>query len=159
MDPQSLPSHQDLVPAQDACAVCHERKAARGVLCTECATIIEYSGEAVASDVISAPAAEPRACLIDPWGRVHPLPECTVVGRDVGDGLSIRRGFVSRAHAELRRQDDGFVLTDLGSRNGVYVNGVQISRAEIYDGNHVQLSGDTVLRVRFQDPVETELIA
>ncbi len=82
-----------------------------------------------------------------------------VMGREDGAAVSLRDPNVSRRAALIEFNKDGkILLTDLGSRNGVFVNGVQVSRAEIYDGNHVQLSGDTVLRVRFQDPAETKLL-
>ena len=83
-----------------------------------------------------------------------------VMGREDGAAVPLVDPNISRRAALIEFSKDGKVLlTDLGSRNGVWVNGVRISRAEIYDGNHVQLSNDTVLRVRFQDPTETDLLA
>lgn len=82
-----------------------------------------------------------------------------IVGRETGGAIQSRDPNISRRHALLEFSSDGRVLlTDLGSKNGVFVNGVQISRAELFDGNHVQLSNDSVFRVRFQDPEETELM-
>jgi len=82
-----------------------------------------------------------------------------VIGREDGAAVKCRDPTISRRAALIEfRADNKVLITDLGSKNGVWVNGVRISRAEIYDGNHVQLSNDTVLRVRFQDPAETELL-
>jgi diguanylate cyclase (GGDEF)-like protein len=82
-----------------------------------------------------------------------------VMGREEGAAVQTRDTTISRRAALIEFNDAGRVLvTDLGSKNGVFIDGVQISRAEIYDGNHIQLSNDTVMRVRFQDPVETELL-
>ena len=82
-----------------------------------------------------------------------------IVGREAGGALQSRDPNISRRHALLEFSADGRVLmTDLGSKNGVFINGVQISRAELFDGQHVQLSNDSVYRVRFQDPEETELM-
>lgn len=82
-----------------------------------------------------------------------------IIGREEGAAVQTRDTTISRRAALLEFGDGGRVLiTDLGSKNGVFIDGVRISRAEIYDGNHVQLSNDTVMRVRFQDPVETELL-
>jgi diguanylate cyclase (GGDEF)-like protein len=81
------------------------------------------------------------------------------MGREEGAAVQIRDPNISRRAALIEFANNGRVMiTDLGSRNGVWVNGVQISRAEIHDGHHIQLSNDTVLRVRFQDPVETEIL-
>jgi diguanylate cyclase (GGDEF)-like protein len=83
-----------------------------------------------------------------------------IVGREPGAALQSTDPNISRRHALMEFSADGRVLlTDLGSKNGVFVNGVRISRAELFDGNHVQLSNDSVYRVRFQDPEETELMA
>jgi two-component system, cell cycle response regulator len=83
-----------------------------------------------------------------------------IVGREPGAALQSTDPNISRRHALMEFSPDGKVLlTDLGSKNGVFVNGVRISRAELFDGNHVQLSNDSVYRVRFQDPEETELMA
>ncbi len=82
-----------------------------------------------------------------------------IVGREPGGAIQSRDPNISRRHALLEFSNDGRVLlTDLGSKNGVFVNAVQVSRAELFDGNHVQLSNDSVFRVRFQDPEETELM-
>jgi len=82
-----------------------------------------------------------------------------IIGREEGAAVQTRDTTISRRAALLEFGNDGRILiTDLGSKNGVYIDGVRISRAEIYDGNHVQLSNDTVMRVRFQDPIETELL-
>jgi diguanylate cyclase (GGDEF)-like protein len=82
-----------------------------------------------------------------------------IIGRNPEAAVNVRDPNVSRQHAAVEFTSDGrVVLTDLGSRHGVFVNGVRISRAELYDGNYVELSADTVVRVRFQDPAETELL-
>ena len=81
------------------------------------------------------------------------------IGRDESAVVPIGDPNVSRQHALLEFTPDAKVmLSDVGSRNGVYVNGVQVARAQIFDGNNVQISNDTVMRVRFQDPAETALL-
>jgi Protein of unknown function (DUF3662)/FHA domain len=66
------------------------------------------------------------------------LPECDVVVDDAG---------ASRQHAELRRTDDGFVLSDLGSTNGTLVNGAPIREHLLEDGDRITI-GETVLEFR-----------
>lgn len=68
-----------------------------------------------------------------------------------GDGLLIGRGSrcnlvlddptVSRRHAELQREDQGWLLTDLGSTNGTWVNGWRVDRAFVHDGDRIFLGG------------------
>ncbi len=45
-----------------------------------------------------------------------------VVGRDVECGIVLDGALVSRRHAEFAEIDDGLIVTDLKSRNGVFVN-------------------------------------
>jgi hypothetical protein len=46
---------------------------------------------------------------------------------------------VSRVHAQLRWVNGGWVLSDLGSMNGTWVNGWRIQEAWVRDGDRVQL--------------------
>ena len=46
----------------------------------------------------------------------------TIIGRDPSVDLTISSPAVSRRHAKLTREDDGFVLEDLGSSNGSWLN-------------------------------------
>lgn len=94
----------------------------------------------------------------DAGSRFVVKPPGGVIGREPGAAVQVRDPNVSRRHAIIEFGDGRVLLNDLGSRNGVYVNGVQVARAEIYDGNDVQISNDTVMRVRFQDATETELL-
>jgi two-component system, cell cycle response regulator len=65
---------------------------------------------------------------------------------------------LSRKHARFeRRGPSTFVICDLESRYGIYMDGKRIIEHPVYDGNRLQLSGETVVRVRYQDPKETEL--
>ncbi|HEU5059412.1 MAG TPA: FHA domain-containing protein, partial [Kofleriaceae bacterium] len=54
---------------------------------------------------------------------------------------------VSRLHAQLRWVNGGWVLSDLGSMNGTWVNGWRIDEAWIRDGDRVQLGA---VEVRFR---------
>ena len=75
-------------------------------------------------------AVEGRRLLVPPdGGTVGRSRNCDVVLEDTG---------VSRRHAELRPGPDGWTVEDLGSTNGVLVNGVQI------DGPHPIQTGDRI---------------
>ena len=50
-----------------------------------------------------------------------------VLGRDARLGPPFSTDeFVSRSHVWVRRQGDGVEVTDLGSANGTYVNGIRV---------------------------------
>lgn len=46
---------------------------------------------------------------------------------------------VSSQHAEIRFEDEGFVLYDMGSLNGTLLNGYPVRRAELHEGDEIGL--------------------
>jgi len=46
---------------------------------------------------------------------------------------------VSRRHVEVRREGDAFVVRDVGSLNGTYVNRSRIDEAPLADGDELQV--------------------
>ncbi|MCB9373911.1 MAG: DUF3662 domain-containing protein [Microthrixaceae bacterium] len=58
------------------------------------------------------------------------LPECNITLNDPN---------VSRHHAEIRPQGNGFVIVDQGSTNGVKVNGVRVSQQVLVDGDQITI--------------------
>lgn len=53
----------------------------------------------------------------------------------------------SRRHAEVRREGDAWVVADLGSTNGIKVNGSRVAEAELHPGDEVTLG---LVRLRFE---------
>ncbi|MBK8257133.1 MAG: Flp pilus assembly complex ATPase component TadA [Polyangiaceae bacterium] len=69
------------------------------------------------------------------------------VGRVQGNDLMLPKGNVSKRHARLLFRDGRFIVTDLKSTNGTYVNGRKISQATIVrEGDKIYI-GDFVLRI------------
>lgn len=60
-----------------------------------------------------------------------------VVGRELTCELPILDSGVSRRHAEIRPDEQGISLSDLGSRNGTWINGTRISQARARVGDSV----------------------
>lgn len=63
----------------------------------------------------------------------------TSVGRHPDSGIFLDDVTVSRRHAEFLREDDGYVVADVGSLNGTYVNHERIDRARLASGDEVQV--------------------
>jgi diguanylate cyclase (GGDEF)-like protein len=61
------------------------------------------------------------------------------IGRGSGAGLVLDADSVSRRHARIEPLDAGYRLTDLGSTNGTYVNGVRVKEHVLKDGDRVQI--------------------
>ena len=73
------------------------------------------------------------------------------VGRVQGNDLLLPKGNVSKQHAKVFLRDGRFIVTDLNSTNGTYVNRRRIQQATaISDGDRIYI-GDFVLRI---EPVE-----
>ena len=81
------------------------------------------------------------------------------VGRVQGNELMLPKGNVSKRHARLLYRDGRFIVTDLNSTNGTYVNRRKITQATIVrEGDRIYI-GDFVLRIEMgsSEPVGEEL--
>ena len=57
----------------------------------------------------------------------HLEKEQTQIGRDENADFSIQYPFISRKHAVITRQGETFSIRDAGSKNGTFVNGIQVT--------------------------------
>ena len=64
-----------------------------------------------------------------------------VIGRSSSCQIVLGDDTVSRRHAELRFEDGRWMLRDLGSSNGSYVNGRWVTEAEVRAGDVIHLGG------------------
>ncbi|HEY9383317.1 MAG TPA: adenylate/guanylate cyclase domain-containing protein [Gemmatimonadales bacterium] len=87
-------------------------------------------------------------------GALLSLPDgrSAVVGRGPGCDLSLDDDTISRRHAELRPDAAGIALRDLGSSNGVRVNGVKVTQTRLAESDLVTF-GQLAFRV-VRTPVE-----
>ncbi|MBI4491317.1 MAG: FHA domain-containing protein [Chloroflexi bacterium] len=77
--------------------------------------------------------------------RHYPLYTSVEIGRDPSRcHIVLDDPKVSASHGKLLRQGNVYYLQDVGSMNGVTVNGTRIDRRTLlYDGDRIRL-GDTV---------------
>ncbi|MGB9624386.1 MAG: ATPase, T2SS/T4P/T4SS family [Phycisphaerae bacterium] len=68
------------------------------------------------------------------------------IGRRADNDVVIEDKQASRYHCTLEPTDGGYVLSDLGSRNGTRLNGVRVERAVVTAGDEIAI-GQVVLRV------------
>jgi hypothetical protein len=62
-----------------------------------------------------------------------------VVGRDPTCDLSEADPLLSRRHAEFSISGDDIIVRDLGSRNGIYINGARIAEGTLQSGDIVRV--------------------
>ncbi|MCA9120964.1 MAG: FHA domain-containing protein [Planctomycetaceae bacterium] len=73
-------------------------------------------------------------------GRRYDLDDDAVsLGRDNDNSIQLHDSEVSRHHAEVRIDVEGYLLVDLNSSNGSFVNGSQITEHQLENGDRVQL--------------------
>jgi hypothetical protein len=89
------------------------------------------------------PPAEPElvATLTADDGTMHPLlEETSTVGRTPANTIALRDASVSAKHAQVVRTAEGFVIEDVGSRNGTFVNSEKLTEKRLLaDGDLVRL--------------------
>ena len=70
--------------------------------------------------------------------------DSVVIGRGTDCDVVIQVLKASRRHCQLTRREDGFLLEDLGSRNGTLVNGSKITAPILLKVNQTFQIGDTM---------------
>lgn len=61
------------------------------------------------------------------------------IGRSRDNDVVIENLSVSRNHARIRRQNGKYILTDLNSANGTFVNGIRVSKTEVVDDDMISI--------------------
>src|SRR5947208_2146451 len=77
----------------------------------------------------------------------RPLAGPTVIGRSPECDVSVRDILLSRRHCQLEQTPDGWVIADLGSKNGTFVSGQPVTRHALRDGDTINL-GQTLVTFR-----------
>lgn len=110
------------------------------------ATATDLTGEFPQLDMraSAAPAAEATPSVrryligVDNVGQVHEVARYRVnIGRTQDNDMRIVDPTVSRLHAMLTLRGGDAMLVDANSRNGVFVNGIQVRYAKLEDGDLV----------------------
>ena len=92
----------------------------------------------------------PRAVLLVQGGpgegSTIPLPEGTsVIGRTSLNDITVDEPGISRQHTAIRGDESGFWISDLGSRNGTFVNGNRVGQEpqRLRNWDRIELGGMT----------------
>jgi hypothetical protein len=91
----------------------------------------------------------PRARVViisgDQAGAAYPLKDTVTLGRADSNTIALKDAKTSRQHAQIQQHGNQFILVDLNSSNGTYVNGQRIEEHVLQNNDEIQI-GDYILQ-------------
>ena len=81
--------------------------------------------------------------------------DCVVIGRDPASDVVLDNTGISRRHARIVRSPVGFVIEDLGSANGTFVNEAPVTRQPLAENDMIGI-GKFSLWVGLESPEKEE---
>ncbi len=99
-----------------------------------------------------ATPASASIVIVDPNGNrkrvpVEPLP--FLIGRQPDNHLIVRDSRVSRTHARIVVENGAYVLEDIGSRHGTFVNGKRLQRKVLENSDRIELGAPDSYQLLF----------
>ena len=86
---------------------------------------------------------------------VHSFPQGRViVGRSPDNEIYIKSKFVSRHHAQLVSDEDGCMIEDLNSTNGMFIDEKQIKKRRLRDGDVISLGVHQIVYTDLREVAE-----
>jgi hypothetical protein len=103
----------------------------------------------ITSQIRQAESGHRPGTIVMPSGdRIELADGNNVIGRLAECAVTVSDGNVSRRHAQIHRSGTGFVVSDLGSTNGTFVNGERlIADHRLDDGDIISIGG---VNLRFE---------
>lgn len=101
----------------------------------------------------------PNAFFVIDGVRFYPLARAIInIGRRLENDLVIDDPRVSRNHAQLRAIEGHYVLFDLSSTSGTFVNGKRVTQTIIYPNDSISLGGVILTYYHDNPPPRPDLI-
>ena len=151
-DPAKTP-----VPDSVTCGACNAKNPVDANFCSRCGSRLapidleettlsfaltdreDVGAEAIRRAVLAGPILLIRAGG-GREGQVIPIEsDVLTIGRSPHSDLFLDDVTVSRHHARILHDETGFLVEDLNSLNGTYVNRKRIERHQLFDGDEVQI--------------------
>jgi serine phosphatase RsbU (regulator of sigma subunit)/pSer/pThr/pTyr-binding forkhead associated (FHA) protein len=95
----------------------------------------------------------PRVVVIEPTGTHREVPLANFpfrIGRQAGNELTLRDSRISRQQAQIVSENGAFVLKDMGSRHGTFVNGAKVVSHELKPKDKIDFGMSDSYRLIFQ---------
>jgi hypothetical protein len=81
-------------------------------------------------------------------GKVFPLGPSNIIGRSMEScEIALNDSFLSQQHARLELRDDTWVIEDLHSTNGTFVNGIEVRDETLLEEGDIVRLGRVELRL------------
>jgi hypothetical protein len=95
------------------------------------------------------PAAAPPTPSVTVDGTAHELRKPSMlIGRSKECDIRVSDPNVSRRHAEIRQEGSTYWIVDLGSTNGIAVNGRALKRSQLDEGDRITLGSTELVFTR-----------
>ena len=99
---------------------------------------------AVAGEIVADPDGRVGTLVTAEGRRIPVADRPVVIGRLSSRDIPLGDPQVSRRHAEVRRDPEGFTVFDLGSTNGTVVNGSPVRERRLSDGDELRIGSATI---------------
>jgi len=111
-------------------------------------------GKSASPDPGAAAPIQARLFYLDEEGKdcsVVISPPKFTIGRSSGNSLVLGQMGISRSHAEIVVQDGEYLLRDLESKQGTYLNGIRMNQSRLSNGDRIQLGGPKGMTLEFHE--------
>lgn len=95
-------------------------------------------------DIVADPGGRVGTLVTTDGRRIPVADRPVVIGRLSTCDIALGDPQVSRRHAEVRRDSEGFSVSDLGSTNGTVVNGAPVRERRLADGDELRIGSASI---------------
>ena len=78
------------------------------------------------------------------------------IGKSDASNFMLTDKTISRKHLEIRYKDDSFLLKDVGSTNGTFLNGNRVKEAYLNPGDAIKLGNSILEFISYDEKVKVE---
>jgi len=89
-------------------------------------------------------------CILSNGDRIKCDKDTMIVGRSRTCDIVLPSAKVSRQHASVNRRNDQWYIEDMGSANGVWINGARISQAVVIGDEDIYTISDETLHFQYR---------
>jgi signal transduction histidine kinase len=86
------------------------------------------------------------------------IDESVSLGRDGSNNIQVADSEVSRTHAQIRKDEQGYLLMDLESSNGTYVNAEKVHEKRLVTGDRILLGRSLLIFTDADEQSEHQLV-